>query len=323
MRATQSVGANRMSHIRVTRSIFRLAWHRAKMPGTQVAVGLLVASSLGCISVSDHRKPNEQRNASDNAAASAQRNTCGTMVATPQRETDTVSQLDCAATTGWTQNWTPWDIRIPRSGVFGRDCQLTKECEEKGWCAGHGSPNCYAATEKSCRESFYCSHEGMCVVSGKICIVADDSDCEKSAVCRKSGQCTLGNGRCVATSEQHCRSADNCREYGLCMNKGEICVAEISRDCREADICTDFGQCHAVNGGCYALGARDCEATCKLNGRCYWDRGTCVARSDADCWPSKECMSDLRCHFFEGQCVTEYKITETRRVREETCKQIK
>lgn len=312
-----------MSNIRLLMSRFCMAGYNATRFVAWLALGLVVTCAARCITVSDHRKPNEQRNASDHAGSSGSKHACGALPSTMARETPLSPQLDFATTSGWVQNWTPWDIRIPRSGVFGRDCQSSQECEEKGWCAGPESPDCYLATEKSCRESFYCEYEGLCVVSGKICTVANENDCAKSTVCALSGQCSLGDGRCVATSDARCRRSSNCQEYGLCVKQDEICVAGHSADCRDAKICREFGQCHAVNDGCYALNPGDCEAPCKVNGRCHLERGICVARSDADCSGSTECAIEGRCNLFEGQCKTKITIRYILWNREDHCRQFK
>jgi len=213
----------------------------------------------------------------------------------------------------WTQERTPWDSAIPRSGVRGRGCRTSTECEEKGWCAGHLPSECYEATAESCGKYFYCRYEGLCRLSDGICVVADESDCNNSTVCKESGQCSLGVGRCIATSDSQCRASRNCSNFGLCTRLDEICVAGDSTDCRQSRICKLYGRCHAVDGGCFALSTADCDSGCKTTGRCHWEKGTCVAKSDTDCIESQWCKSFHKCAVLDGECEFGW-IVEGRRI---------
>jgi len=209
-------------------------------------------------------------------------------------------------TEGWVRSGTTMGTGAVRSGVRGRGCRTAPECKEKGWCAGHLPGECYEATDDSCRKSFYCEYEGLCVRSGQTCEVAVATDCEMSIVCRVSGQCSLGDGRCIATSDEQCRRSENCRTNGRCARAGEMCEAGDSWECRQAKICASHGRCHAIDRGCFALNRDDCDTVCRKYGRCHWERGTCVVRSDADCEASDECKSlaHRRCKLLEGKCVT-------------------
>jgi len=216
------------------------------------------------------------------------------------------AQMDQCETGSWVSVGTPWSARIVRAGVRGRGCRTAPECEEKGWCAGHKPGECYQATEASCRESFGCKYEELCVVSGKICDAMLESDCEKSLVCGWAGQCGVGEGQCIATDEAQCRNSRNCRDKGLCALQGEICAARYSSDCTGAEICANHGRCHAVHGGCFALTSEDCASVCRKYGRCHWERGNCVVKSDADCEASEGCKlcGSRRCKLLDGECVT-------------------
>jgi len=222
------------------------------------------------------------------------------------------SDSDRCSTASWTRDWTASDHRIPRSGVRGRGCRSSTECADNGWCAGHMPGECYEATVHSCRASFYCRHEGLCTLSGGICVVGQEKDCAKSEVCRQSGQCSLDDDRCVASSDERCRESRNCSEYGLCMVGDGVCVAKDSNYCARSNICVRFGRCHAVDGGCFALTESDCTGPCRLNGRCHWERGTCVVKSDADCRGSMLCKRFGDCELFEGECESAAHIERVR-----------
>lgn len=132
-----------------------------------------------------------------------------------------VPELECSAlelgvTT--TQVLAAWMKKTELTGCLGEGVGAC-ECLTSGACCRVTAPpsarECIAISDKSCRESTVCRHEGRCYARCGVCVALTDEDCCASVDCGRWGACVARSGHCVPI-DATCAVSELCRARQWC-----------------------------------------------------------------------------------------------------------
>jgi hypothetical protein len=170
-------------------------------------------------------------------------------------------------------------------------CAMGNACKRDGACTPSGR-GC-EVTSWGCRQSRACADEDRCDGFGRTCRVDTTSPerwCDQ--VCKREGGCERDGKKCLATKPEHCRESEVCRSEGRCSLDAttHACVASVTDDCRASNVCRGQSRCQSRPGADICVAGDPCDLLCWSQGRCASRDAACVAKDNAACAKSVDCV---------------------------------